>query len=376
MAHTNIILHQLTELVSRHDFGMIEQRQAEKGHSKTSRWSQFIAIFMAQLLKLNSLRDIEGALKSKSKSLYHVGATVVPRSTLARMNETLNPELFKQVFEMLLGKCRQFAPNSKFKLKGVQQLLLMDATLIKLNLELFPWAAYRQRKGAIKLHVGLDDDGLLPVFCDLTKGKVHEINHARLKSYPVGSLLCFDRGYTDYLWWEQLTNAGVFFVTRLKSNADYTQIRRKRGRRAANVSDDEIIKLKGSEQEYRLVHYTDPETEIRYEFITNAHHLQAKTIADIYKERWQIELFFKWVKQNLKIKTFLGTTENAVLTQIWIALCAYLVVSFLKFQSKTSYSIREILNWIQLNLFSRTFLSDYLVPKITEPIAPRQFSLF
>ena len=165
-------------------------------------------------------------------------------------------------------------------------------------------------------------------------------------------------------------------MTRLKSNADYTKIRRKPGRRAANVSDDEIIKLKGSEQEYRLVLYTDPETEIRYEFITNAHHLQAKTIADIYKERWQIELFFKWVKQNLKIKTFLGTTENAVLTQIWIALCAYIVVSFLKFQSKTSFSIREILNWIQLNLFSRTFLSDYLVPKLTEPIAPRQFSLF
>jgi len=162
-------------------------------------------------------------------------------------------------------------------------------------------------------------------------------------------------------------------VTRLKSNAVYDEIRRRAGRRSKNIIDDETIRLTGSQTPFRLIHYISPEDQHEYHFITNAIHLPAQTIADIYKERWQIELFFKWVKQNLKIKTFLGTSANAVM---WVARCLYLILAFIRFISKTVYTMREILNWIRINLFSNEILDDYLIPKITEPIANTQLALF
>ena len=189
-------------------------------------------------------------------------------------------------------------------------------------------------------------------------------------------MICMDRGYTDYDWWEELTRKGVYFVTRLKSNAVYDEIRRRAGRRSKNVVDDETIKLNGCQTPFRLIHYISPEDQHEYHFITNAMHLPAQTIADIYKERWQIELFFKWIKQNLKIKTFLGTSVNAVMTQVWIALCLYLIIAFIKFISKTAHSMREVLNWIRINLFSNEILDDYLIPKLTEPIVNPQLALF
>lgn len=377
MAHLNTVFHTLTELVSRHDFDLlIGKEEKSRKRPKITRWSQFIALLTAQILQLKSLRDIEDTQKAMRKKLCHLGAQAVSKSTLARQNDTLDASLFKKLFELLLSKCQQFSPLSKFKPKGVNKLLLMDASTISLCLSAFSWAKYRKQKGAIKIHVGIDDDGLLPVFCDLTTGKVHEIKHARNKSYPIGSVLCFDRGYADYEWWESLDEQGIYFVTRLKNNADYDQIRRRAGRRGANIDDDETIQLKGMEKWFRLVHYTDPETNIEYRFITNAEHLKAQTIADIYKERWQIELFFKWIKQNLKIKTFLGTSQNAVLTQIWIAMCVYLIISFLKFKSKTKLSIRKILNWIRLNLFTNAIIWDFLIPKQTQTIAVKQLKLF
>ena len=209
-----------------------------------------------------------------------------------------------------------------------------------------------------------------------TTGKVHEINVAKSLDYQPGSMICMDRGYTDYDWWEELTRKGVYFVTRLKSNAIYDEIRRRAGRRSKNVVGDETIKLNGSHTPFRLIHYISPKDQHEYHFITNAMHLSAQTIADVYKERWQIELFFKWVKQNLKIKTFLGTSANAVMTQVWIALCLYLVLAFLRFISKTVHSMREILNWIHINLFSNEIFDDYLVPKMTEPIANTQLAMF
>ena len=168
---------------------------------------------------------------------------------------------------------------------------------------------------------------------------------------------------------------GIYFVTRLKSNAVYDEIRRRAGRRSKNIVDDETIKLKGIQTSFRLIHYISPEDQHEYHFITNAMHLPAQTIADIYKERWQIELFFKWVKQNLKIKTFLGTSANAVMTQFWVALCLYLILAFIRFISKTVHSMREILNWIRINLFSNEILDDYLVPKMTDPIVNLQLAL-
>ena len=378
MAQYNTVFHTLTKLLPRHEIDRLDRKYGQcDRRRKTSRYVQFIVLLMAQILGLKSLREIEQAQKSKQKRLYHLGIkSPVSRSALSRMNDERSADFFKEVFEQMLQSCQALTPGSKFKLPGVNSLILMDATTIQLCLDVFPWATYTQTKGAIKLHFGLNDNGYLPEFMVATTGKVHEINVAKSLAYQPKSMICMDRGYTDYDWWEELTRKGVYFVTRLKSNAIYDEIRRRAGRRSRNVVDDETIRLNGSQTSFRLIHYISPEDRHEYHFITNAMHLPAQTIADIYKERWQIELFFKWVKQNLKIKTFLGTSANAVMTQVWVALCLYLILAFIRFKSKTVHSMREILNWIRINLFSNEILDDYLIPKMTEPIVNPQLALF
>ena len=378
MSQYNTVFHTLTKILPRHEIDRLDHKygQGDK-RRKTSRYAQFIVMLMAQILSLKSLREIEQAQKSTRKRFYHLGVkSPVSRSALSRINDERSANFFKDVFEQMLQSCQALTPGSKFKLPGVNSLILMDATTIQLCLKVFPWATYMQTKGAIKLHFGLNDNGYLPNFMVATIGKVHEINVAKSLDYQPGSMICMDRGYTDYDWWEELTRKGVYFVTRLKSNAVYEEIRRRAGRRSKNVVDDETIMLNGYKTPFRLIHYISPEDQHEYHFITNAMHLPAQTIADIYKERWQIELFFKWIKQNLKIKTFLGTSENAVMTQVWIALCLYLILAFIRFISKTVHSMREILNWIRINLFSNEILDDYLTPKMTEPIVNPQLALF
>lgn len=378
MAHYNTVFHTLVKILPRHEIDRLDRKYGQGDRRrKTSRYVQLIVMLMAQILGLKSLREIEQAQKSKQKKLYHLGVkSPVSRSALSRMNDERSADFFKDVFQQMLQSCKAFAPGSQFKLSGVNNLILMDATTIQLCLNVFPWATYMQTKGALKLHFGLNDNGYLPDFMVATPGKVHEINVAKSIDYQPGSMICMDRGYTDYDWWEELTRKGVYFVTRLKSNAVYDEIRRRAGRRSKNVVDDEIIQLKGNQTPFRLIHYISPEDQHEYHFITNAMHLSAQSIADVYKERWQIELFFKWVKQNLKIKTFLGTSANAVMTQVWTALCLYLILAFIRFISKTVHSMREILNWIRINLFSNEILDDYLVPKMTEPIVNPQLALF
>ena len=190
----------------------------------------------------------------------------------------------------MLQSCKALAPGSHNQTARVNNLILKDATTIQLCLDVFPWATYTQTKGALKLHFGLNDDGYQPDFMVATTGKVHEINVGKSLDYQPGSMICMDRGYTDYDWWEELSWKGIYFVTRLKSNAVYDEIRRRAGRRSKNIVDDETIKLKGIQTPFRLIHYISPEDLHEYHFITNAMHLSVQTIADIYKERWQIEL--------------------------------------------------------------------------------------
>ena len=293
------------------------------------------------------------------------------KATLARVNAQQPASLYHILFARLLSRCQLVALKHKFSFQG--KLYLLVATVINLCLSVFPWAEFRQKKGAIKLHMGLDADGYIPAFIDMTTGKVHEINWAKTLKLPKGSFICFDRGFTDYAWYKELTINSIYFVTRLKSNADVQYLLKRAGRKSPGVTNHQAIKLKGVKTPLRLVAYTDAETGVEYRFVTNAHHLKAKEIADIYKERWQIELFFKWIKQNLKIKTFFGTSSNAVLTQIWIAFCVYLLVTYLNFKAKLGGSMQQILRLLQLNLFARRDLIELFRPKSSQiPDSPQR----
>jgi hypothetical protein len=375
MSHNNTVLNQLLSFFPRHEFdALAKTHHVGQKFRKYNRWSQFMAMLIGQLSGRKSLGDIADNLKAQNQRMYHLGMKQTSKSTLGRVNAEQPASLYKAVFERLLNRCQLIAPKHKFSFKN--KLYLLDATTINLCLAVFPWAKFRQEKGAIKLHMGLDADGYLPKFIDMTSGKVHEINWAKTLKLPKDSFVCFDRGFTDYAWYNDLAANGIFFVTRLKSNADVEYLLKRAGRRSKGVTNDQKIRLKSVSEPLRLVAYTDPKTGNAYRFVTNAHHLQAKEIADIYKERWQIELFFKWIKQNLKIKTFLGTSSNAVLTQVWIALCVYLLVAYLKFKAQMGLSMQQILRVLQLNLFTRRNFSELFKPPDTQPLVSPQLLLW
>lgn len=366
MPHCSTVLSQIVRIFPRHEFqSLANKHHAGQKFRSFTRWTQFVAMLTAQLSGRCSLRDVVDSLAVQGQKIYHLGIKAFSRATLARCNENQPHTLYEELFQRLLGRCQSLAPrNKKFKLNG--KIYLLDASLLDLTLSLFPWAKYQKTKGAAKLHVGLDADGYLPAFIDLTAGREHEINLARTLALPKGSYVVFDRGYTDYAWYRELCDEGVFFVSRLKSNAIVTPGKKRRGRKSSGVTEDREIRLGNLPETFRLVTYRDAETDIVYQFVTNALDLPAQTVADLYKERWQIELFFKWIKQNLKVKSFLGTSMNAVKTQLWIALCAYLVLSFLKFQSKIGASLQRMLRILQLNLFERRDLTELFNPPTLE----------
>lgn len=282
------------------------------------------------------------------------------RATLARVNDQQPYDIYKEMFFQLLQRCQARAPKHQFRFKG--KIYLLDATTIKLCLAIFPWATFRQAKGAVKLHFGLDADGHLPVFMDMTTGKKHEMDWARTLRIPAGACVVFDRGFTNYSWYGDLDKRKITFVTRLKTNSKAYAYGNQRKPDSPAVISDQKVKLPGYTYTFRRIDYVDPETGNEYQFLMNSTRLKASEVAAIYKERWKIELFFKWIKQNLKVKTFLGTSENAVLTQLWIALCLYLLLAYLKFQAKLGLSLSGILRLLQLNLFDRRSLIELLKP--------------
>jgi transposase len=375
MAYHSTILRQIVAFLPRHEFeSLAKDHHVGQKFRSFNRWTQFMAMFIGQLSGRKSLRDLVMNVKAQSNKLYHLAIKPCSRATLARVNETQPASLYEAVFHKLLKQCRQVAPKHRFEFKG--KFRLLDATVVDLCLSAFPWAEFRKRKGAIKIHIGLDGDGYLPEFVSLTDGKTHEVNWAKTLKLPHGSMAVFDMGFTDYGWYQRLTENGTFFVTRLKSNAKIKYLRKRSGRKAEGVLDDQAILLGNIPQPLRMVNYRDPETGKEYRFVTNADHLKAKTIAALYKERWQVELFFKWIKQNLKVKTFLGTSKNAVLTQIWIAMCVYLLLAFLKFKARLGISMQQMLHLLQLNLFERRNLIELFKPPEPQPAECRQFLLF
>lgn len=379
MAHSNTVLSQLLKLVPRHQFETLAKtHHVGRCFRRTSRWSQFVALATGQLAGRRSLRDIVSNLQAQRTSLYHLGSSVIARSTLARVNEQQPSKFYEALFAKLYRQCGSVAPRHGFRFKN--KLYSLDASTIELSLSVFPWAKFRKRDGALKLHMGLDHDGGIPAFMSLTDGKVHEVTEVRKQRLPTGSVVVMDKGYLDYSWYKTLSEQGVFFVTRARRNMRYRVIDRRPVDTAKGLRCDQTICLTGqkSVQEdlptLRRVSYVDSESGQRYVFLSNNVALAASTIAAIYKQRWQIELFFKWVKQNLKIKSFLGTSKNAVMTQVWVAMCVYLMLAYLKFLSKTNCSMQQILWLMQLNLFMRRDLAALLrgLPPDPIPISPQR----
>jgi len=375
LAHNNTVFSQLLKLVPRHEFETLANQHHEgRRLRKMTRWSQFVAMALAQLSGRNSLRDIVSSLSAHTAKLYHLGSTIVSRSSLARINEKQPSSLYQQLAGKLLHQCQARAPRHGFRFKN--KLYSLDASTIDLCLSVFPWARFRTSKGAVKLHVGLDHEGLLPAFMTITDGKSHDITTARSLQLPRGSIVVMDRGYNDYAWYNQLNSKGVFFVTRLRKNARYRVTERRGVIKSKGLTSDQTIQLTGTKASncpiaLRRIGFKDVPTGIQYYFLTNNFDLAASTIAEIYKARWQIELFFKWIKQNLKIKSFLGTSRNAVMTQIWIAICVYLLLAYLKFASRIDKSFQQILRLLQLNLFDRRNLRNLLVGDPPEPLNPQ-----
>ncbi len=365
MAHHNTVFAQLLKFVSRHEFERLaKQHHVGQKLRKTSRWSQFVALTLGQLSGRHSLRDIESNMKAQGQRLYHLGTGVMARSSLARLNEKQPYTLYEGLFAKLYARCQSLAPGHGFRFKN--KLYSLDASLIDLSLKVFPWAHYALGKSAMKLHVSLDHGGHIPAFVTITPGKTSDVAIGRALNFAKGSIVVFDKGYTDYKWFKQLDNKGIFFVTRIRRNAIWRVEARHPADRSTGITSDQTITLTGVKPQrlglptLRRVGYRDPETGRHYEFLTNNFHLSAGTIADIYKQRWQVELFFRWIKQNLKIKAFLGKSKNAVMTQIWVALCMCLLLAYMKFSVKRGWSLQKMLRLLQLNLFMRRDLMALL----------------
>ncbi len=366
MAHCNTLFHTMLNFIPRHQFTALEKRHSTGRRSRSfSRWSQFVHLMFMQLTGRSSLRDGIQSMNSRADNLYHLGAKPVSRSTFADANNVRPASFYEALFSKIYQRCRIVSPKHKFKFKN--KLFSLDASVIDLSLSAFPWARFRRTKSAVKIHTLLDHSGYLPAFVAITDGKTHETKVATSLSLPKGSIVVEDKAYNDYKWFADLTQTGIFFITRQKRNAIYRVTERRNVNKKQGLCSDQTIRLnsiKGQQCPHplRRIGYRDPETKKHYVFLTNNFKLSPKTIADIYKDRWQIEIFFRWIKQNLKIKAFIGNSRNAVMTQIYVALIAYLLLYLFKYLSKVSVSLQNLLRVIQLNLFRKCLLKELFKP--------------
>jgi hypothetical protein len=320
-----------------------------------SSWNQFAAMLFGQLSGQSGLRGIETGLSANSRSLYHLGMNPVKRSTLAYANEHRSHESYKDLFYLMLGKLSGQRKKHKFRFKN--PLYSIDASTIDLCLNVFPWAKFRKNKGGIKLHVKLDHSGYIPSFVSMTDARTHERKEIENIPMKKGDVLVFDRGYTDYKFYASLCRKDIYFVSRLKKNADFEVLMNKDVSKYMNIGYDQQIILSGYYSEkkcpnkLRIIESYDPETNKKITLLTNHHSWSPETIAAIYKDRWQIEIFFKAIKQNLQIKSFYGTSENAVLTQIWISMITYLLLKYLAYASSEGWTVGQLMAVIPILLF-------------------------
>lgn len=369
MYYSNTILNQLLNFLPKHKFKQfVEEYQADKYVKSLTAWNQFVVLLYAQASGKDSLREIETGFNMQNNTWHHLGINTVARSTLSDANSRRDPEIFEKLFYSLLHTCKKIIPENKFNFDN--PLYTLDSSVINLCLSVFDWAKYRTTKGALKLHMLLNNRTAIPELVNITDGKEGDVTVAKrinTKQLEKGSILAFDRAYIDYQWWNELNENELFFVSRTKTNLNIFVVGQHKCRiLERGILSDEIIifgdyfAMKKYPNKLRRVRYWDEESKKEYMYLTNNFDLAARQIADIYKERWQIELFFKWIKQNLKIKTFLGTSRNAVLTQIWIAMVYYLMLAYIKFQTKFKKSLLELTWMIKEVLLFRRDLIDLL----------------
>jgi len=350
------------DFVPRYEFHKCVQRY--NGHHKVktfSCWDQFLTMAFAQLTYRESLRDIQACLRAAGTKLYHSGIrSRVSRNTLANANQVRDWRIYADFAQRLIGQARRLYANEEFGVELDQTAYALDSTTIDLCLSLFPWAKFRRHKAAVKLHTLLDLRGSIPSWVVITDGKVHDVNLLDQLVFEAGAFYIFDRGYVDFARLYRIHQSSAFFVTRAKSNFEFHRLCSKAVDKSTGVLSDQIIRLKvfysrqGYPEKLRRVHYLDTDTNRRLVLLTNNFTLSARDIADLYRCRWQVELFFKWIKQHLRIKAFYGTSDNAVKTQVWIAISVYVLVAIVKKQLNLDQSLYSILQVLSVTLFEKT----------------------
>lgn len=363
------ILAQLLSFISKYEFDKCVNRY--NGNYKVTQfkcWEQFIVMSFAQLTYRESLRDIEACLESVKNKLYHCGLrSMVKKSTLSDANKNRDWRIYADFAQVLIEEARSlYKEDNDFDIDIENMAYALDSTTIDLCLSLFPWARFRKAKGAVRMHTLLDLRGNIPTFVDITTGLVHDVNVLDLLYFEPGAFYIMDRGYVDYERLFSITQASAYFVVRAKSNFKYRRIASEEVDKTTGLKCDQTVKLSSyyAKQDYperlRRVKYYDKETDRTLVFLTNNFQISAIIVAMLYKERWKIELFFKWIKQHLRIKSFFGTSRNAVCTQIWIAVCTYLLVVIIKRKLTVKKSPHIILQILSISLFEKTPLHKAL----------------
>jgi len=381
------VFRQIIELLNHADIKQLTNKYFGDWHArKYKSWDNLLTLISVHILNLNSLRELSTTLMVNEKKLYHLGLKPHKKSTISDGIRRLDYKIYEDLFYRTLSKFINLTENHKRKFKFKNPLKLIDSTVVNTGLRMIDWGKYGKIKGAIKLHYEYDLNRDIPSFLKITEKDVNDFKAAKdhFEIKP-DSIYCFDRGYNDYDWFYRFNEKKAYFVTRLKINADYKLIGQHTPQHKLNNKNllyDFEIKMKGylkKPESFRLIGYIDPETDIKYQFLTNNFDIDPYTITQIYKARWQIEIFFKWIKQNLRIKSFLGTNQNAILSQIWCAMIYFLCISFIKFQSRYKNSLFYLDKIIKSALFYRESMFKLLnlgynqIPKLNDEI---QLSLF
>ena len=386
MVQVASLFNQLLDHFPKLEFGaLVRQHKADKGAKGFSTWTQCVAMLFCQLARADSLREICNGLACSQGELIHLGICQAPnKSTLSYANGHRPAALFEDLFWTTLNRFREQqgigARKNKFRFRN--KLLSLDSTTITLCLGLFPWAKFRRAKGGVKAHVVLDHDDYMPAYVVLTEALRSDVSVAQDLVFNPETIVVVDRGYTDYALFGRWTKEGVYFVTRLKDNAIYEVVEEIQVPENRNIRSDQIIRLSSEQAQkdcpclLRRVVVWDPEQEREIVLLTNQIAFGATTIAAIYQERWEIELFFKALKQNLKVKTFVGTSENALRIQIWTALLALLLLKWLHHLSKANWSLSNLASMLRMNLFTYRDLRKWIDdPFGTPPMVPQAAQL-